>query len=350
VLVFALALLWGMLRAAVLADTLVTVARLSAGLTALYLVVDYAERPSRLWNVAAALLLAGIFIAFASPLVKEPTQDMFNASFLFRADRVRVDASNPDVVAGVLVLLIPLALALLTHAVKRFQILGALALPPFLIMLALLQAHNAWVAAGSSILLFASLSKRWILALVPTLVLALILLILFGESLNLPTVSSGATTVTGLLEGRQRIWEFAARQIVREPSGLGFNSFTRYAENLAGDYLTELERDHAHNLFLQVGVELGLIGLGAFAALYAYALYASWHAVRRGIKRNQALGIFVALVVALFSGLFEVNLWGNTGALLLWVLIGMAVVLGRYGARERERRHGKRPHAKAYTG
>lgn len=351
VLVFALALLWGMLRAPALGETLVTVARLLAGLTALYLVVDYAERPSRLWNVAAALVLAGILIAFAAPLVTEPPADkFFDVTLLFRADRVRLDTSNPNVVAGALVLLLPLALALLTQQGRPFQILGLIALPPMLGMLALLQARSAWVAAGTGIILFASLSRRWVLALVPVAVLAVILITLYRDNLNVPKILLEQLQVPRLLEGRSRIWDFAAKQIVREPLGLGVNSFTRYAENLAGDYLTEPERDHAHNLFLQAGVELGLIGLGAFAALYAYALYASWRAVRLGIKRNLALGIFVALVVAFLNGQFEVNLWDNKGALLLWVLMGIAVVLGRYGARVRGRSHTNPPRALEYTG
>lgn len=345
VVVFALTLLWGMLRAPVLGETLVTVARLLAGLTALYLVVDYAERPSRLWNVAAALVLAGILIAFAAPLVTEPAQDkFFDVSLLFRADRVRIDTSNPNVVAGAFVLILPLALALLTQQERRFQILGLIALPPILVMLALLQARSAWVAAGSGILLFAGLARRWVLSLVPVVVLALILINMYNDNLSLPKIPLERLQLASALEGRQRIWEFAAKQIVREPLGLGVNSFTRYAENLAGDYLTEPQRDHAHNLFLQVGVELGLLGLGAFAALYAYALYASWRAMRLGIKRYLALGVFVALVVAILNGLFEVNLWDNKGGLLLWVLIGMAVVLGRYGARVRGRRHTNRAH------
>lgn len=337
-LVFALSLAWGMLHAATMQSTVVPVARILTGIVAMYVVVDYAERPGRLWNVAATLVVVGVIVAFVAPFVTEPAPDkLFDAGALFHPAGILNKVSNPNVVAAALAVVVPLSLALLTDPEKRFRFLGAVSLPPLLIMLTLLQARSMWAATMLGVVLFGALFRRWIMVLVPVVVLAVMVYGVFAAPLEFPTVPVGPAHVRDLLQGRKQVWEFAATLMVREPLGIGINAYPNFANNLAGDWLADPQREHAHNLFLQAGLDIGFVGMGAFAALFAYAFYASWHAVRHAIKRNLASGVFVSLVVALVGGMFEVNMWGNRAGVLLWALFGMAIVLGRYGAQVRER-------------
>jgi O-antigen ligase len=227
-------------------------------------------------------------------------------------------------------------------AAPLLRLVGAVALAPMLVMLALLQARGAWFAAAGGVFLYLCLYRRLFIALLPVMVLSLVLLNVFSQELGsaLPFQLDDLPFIQGL-QGRQMIWEFAAREIVREPLGHGTNTFRLYAENLASDLLTTPQRQHAHNLFLQAGFEIGLIGLAAFAALFGYTLYASGHAVVRGVKHDLSSAVIAALCAVLVSVLLEANMWGNRSALVLWGLFGMAVVLGRYGARRRRRQRGR---------
>lgn len=363
VLIFLLAVLWGMLRAADVQSAVMPAAHLLGGVALLYVIADYADHPGRLWNVAGALAVSGIAIAFAAPFITEPSPDkLVNVTFLFEMSRFYFDWSNPNMVAGVLAALLPLALALLLNGAKgqgesdgqvgstantpktvaALRKVGALALAPMVVMLLLLQARSAWFAAVSGVLIYLGLFRRWLIVLAPVTLLLLFLLNAYSDELRaLLPFRVSRLQFTPSLQGRREVWDFAAAQIVREPLGHGIGSFKAFAENAGGDRLTEPQRQHAHNLFLQAGFEVGFIGLGAFAALFAYALYASWHAIARDVKKHLAIGVFAALCAALLSDLLEANMWGNKAALWLWALFGMAVVLGRYGARRRHTQRGK---------
>ncbi|HZQ06984.1 MAG TPA: O-antigen ligase family protein [Anaerolineae bacterium] len=338
-LVFLLALMWGMLRAPDFSETTSIIARLLAGVVTLYVVVDYADRPSRVWNVAAALVVFGVTIALAAPFVTEPlTSKFINASFLFHPlspDSIYV--SNPNMVASALSPIVPLAVALIFQDERFLRVLGSISLAPPLIMLLLLQARGAIVAVITGLAVFGSLYRRWLIVL-----LILVGLILLGVDfarvripLSLGDFDLNPSSASSSLEGRQQVWAFSAALITQQPLGIGINAYPRYAAQVAGDFLTEPQREQAHNLFLQVGLEMGLVGLVAFTVLFTYALFASWHAYRRNVKRTLALGIFAALIVILVNGLFETNMWGNRSVVILWALFGMAIALGRFDARQR---------------
>ena len=343
VLVFLSAVLWSILRAADVHGTVLTTARLLGGVAVMFVIADYADHPGRLWNVAALLAASGVAIAFGAPFVTEPSPDkMFNFTFLFQPERFPFEESNPNMVAGTLAALLPLATALVLGEEKRLRVFGAVAVAPMLLMLFLLQARGAWFAALGGILLFLSLYKRILIGLLPLAILAIVLFSAFGEEIRaLSPIPLLNVQVAPSLEGRRVVWDFAAREIVREPFGHGLDSFKSFADNRASDILSEPQRQNAHNLFLQAGFETGLVGLGAFAALFAYALYASWHAVVRDVKRYLAIGVFAALCAAFASDVLEANMWGNKAAFWLWALFGMAVVFGRYGARRRRTLRGK---------
>lgn len=343
VLVFLSAVLWSILRAADLHGTVLTTAHLLGGVAILYVIADYADHPGRLWNVAAALAASGVVIAFGAPFITEPSADkLFNFTFLFQPERFSFEESNPNTVAGTLAALLPLAMALVLGAEKRLRVFGAVALAPLLLMLFLLQARGAWLAALGGMLLFLSLYKRILVGLLPLALLGIVLFSSLGDNIRaVSPIPISSFQIAPLMEGRRAVWNFAAQEIAREPLGHGINSFRNYADNVASDILSEPQRQHAHNLFLQAGFETGFIGLGAFAALFAYALYASWHAIARDVKKHLAIGIFAALCAAFASDLLEANMWGNKAALWLWALFGMAVVLGRYGARRRHTQRGK---------
>jgi O-antigen ligase len=297
-------------------------------------VVDYAESPGRVWNVASALVLFGLGVAFVTPFITQPAQEkLFDASFWFNENLPHwYDLSNPNMVAGTLAVLVPLALALALGDARGLRFIGSIALLPMLIMLVLLQGRGGIAALLAGITVFAVLYRRRLLILVSVGMVVLLLAVQWtGINLNVAQAA-------GSLEGRRQVWQFASGLLFEQPLGIGLNAYSSYADVLMGDLFSIPQRGNAHNLFLTVGLDTGLVGLAAFTALLGYGLYASWHAYRREVKRTLAIGIFAALVAAMVQGLFENNMWGNKSAIVLWALLGMCIVLGRFGARGGARR------------
>lgn len=83
---------------------------------------------------------------------------------------------------------------------------------------------------------------------------------------------------------------------------------------------------YAHNLFLDIGVELGVLGLIAFLVL----LIGAWVSVWSLVKRHQALALGVAAGLILYSvhSLFETALFSVHILTLLTLLLGLAFALG----------------------
>jgi putative inorganic carbon (HCO3(-)) transporter len=105
----------------------------------------------------------------------------------------------------------------------------------------------------------------------------------------------------------------------------------------------ELAIPHAHNLFLQVAVDLGIPGLIAFTALLAVVLSAALRAARTWVGERdlalQAAGLGAGMAAVLVHGLVDAAVWGTKPAIILWAIMGLtmahAAVIRQKTAEER---------------
>ena len=115
--------------------------------------------------------------------------------------------------------------------------------------------------------------------------------------------------------------------------------------------------EHAHNLFLQVGVDMGLPGLVAYLAIIVGTFAMAARFLRRrpwrrplpdesdssSTLRRQSLqwalaaGIVAALVAMLVHGLLDAVTWGTKLAFIPWLLFALAANL-RLGSMRRRRK------------
>jgi len=83
---------------------------------------------------------------------------------------------------------------------------------------------------------------------------------------------------------------------------------------------------HAHNIFLQVGAEMGLPGLFGHLAIYLTLLYLL---LRRALDRNAgysqalALGLLGSLIIFLTHGLVDAIISSPQVAIVVWALLGL---------------------------
>ncbi len=187
------------------------------------------------------------------------------------------------------------------------------------------EALGAWLglAAGLAAAAWMDRTFRWrALAIMAALGLgAVAVLVATGHATRFSPVDAGT-------RDRWMMWQAALRMIEDRPLlGHGVNTFM-------ANYLTywvggERVPRYAHNCYLQVAAETGLIGLAAFAWLLG-ALVLRWAA---GIKdasapqRAMLTGVTAGLVAFLVQAGLDTNFYALRQAALFWVLSGFAVGL-----------------------
>jgi O-antigen ligase len=134
--------------------------------------------------------------------------------------------------------------------------------------------------------------------------------------------------------GRFMLWYFAwAIAKANLLFGVGMDNF-RYVKHFYG-YPLPLTLGlpyNAHNLYLEVLVDLGVVGFASFFGLFLRAFVFSWRAVRLGAARDVGLGLSAGLIACAVHGIFESNMFGLGVFTLLGVLIGLSISLNRLTA------------------
>jgi len=84
---------------------------------------------------------------------------------------------------------------------------------------------------------------------------------------------------------------------------------------------------HAHNYYLNVAAEAGLLGLVAYLVLWGAAFWQAWKAVRAstGVWRAVAAGVFGVLTHLAVHNLFD-NLWVHDMYIHVGILLGLLAI------------------------
>jgi putative inorganic carbon (HCO3(-)) transporter len=142
----------------------------------------------------------------------------------------------------------------------------------------------------------------------------------------------------GSLNGRMEVWSRAIYMIQDFPfTGIGMGTFTPVADALYPFFLAEPGSiSHAHNLFLQVGVDLGIPGLLAWLAIWMLVLVTAWQVYQHGraIHDGWVMGLGAALCCSQLAlvthGLLDAVTWGMVKpAPIVWALWGLTMASGR---------------------
>ena len=116
-------------------------------------------------------------------------------------------------------------------------------------------------------------------------------------------------------------------------TGCGLGTFRRVVHILYPLFLVAPDVDigHAHNLFLQVALDLGVPGLIAYVALLVIAAAMCWQVYhqRAGPERALALGLGGGLLAQHVYGLTDAVALGAKHGVALWMLLGLVVALHR---------------------
>lgn len=148
--------------------------------------------------------------------------------------------------------------------------------------------------------------------------------------------------------GRLQIWDSTIRAIKNNPLGVGAGLYQyvypQYATPIEG-LIARYGRvaQTAHNEYLQIALELGLLGLGVFLVGIAFALREAALLLRQRLRRWQrglVVGVVGGIVVTLAHAVVDSNLHEPALAIVLTMLVG-TILAGRS--------LGNRPAAKVIT-
>ncbi|MDC8015907.1 O-antigen ligase family protein [Tahibacter soli] len=337
--------------------------------------IDFVRPPDRLeWSLAAFVAVA----AFASACGLDPRRSLSLSQPVLAAAIVwtLVARGRPEprraawIAAGLLaaaltqIVLVLIAAAALPDAApgERVARAGALwlvvpndlawiaCLVPFALLLP--RPRRAVVAAGAG-----ALALAWVVpsvTLAGTALVTTLAALWFGAGRRLPcgaAVAAGyaalavtiaaAAFVRPSMQARLQLWQAALVVLREHPLGVGLHNYVlayRGASPDASMLVDPRRTPWPHNLPLEIGAELGWLGLAALALVVTLL-----RAVLRSMRRNAPDGRFDRVESALVASLagFAALAISETSLLRMWTWLFGAALLGliAYCSREK-RKHG----------
>jgi putative inorganic carbon (HCO3(-)) transporter len=261
---------------------------------------------------------------------------------------------HPNELGGTMLFFLPVALAAALgwdtgHRGGDWLARGlALLLSCFLlVVLVLSQSRSGWFGAAAGVAAVAWLRwprLRWPIA-AAALALLMVLILAGPQVSSAPgTATSGREAVVdvGSLVERSGPWQRGLDAVARFPlTGVGLGTFREVHHLFGPGAPARPDRDmaHAHNVFLQVALDLGIPGLVAYLALVGTALWCCLRALSVGGANLGWLGAGVAgsLVAFHVYGLPDTIALGAKPGVAFWLLLGLAVAVWRRAEGERAR-------------
>ncbi len=337
-----------------------------------FALLNWRPAQRRPWLVVLLIATVGLLLAVIGPAILPSLPTEF---FTFEATVAQSkpadlfgsgETINPNVLAGALLLPIPLLVALgIRRGWARYRWLAPFVLVPALYIgwaLLLSQSRGSYLALLIALLLVLILRWPWSgVGFGAALLATTVAISIDGSVLLLDAIGSDGSVTS--FSGRVEIWGkslLALRDFW--PTGIGIGTFSLIIPALYPyEQASYSAIEHAHNLLLQVAVDLGLPGLLLFSWLLVAVVYVLVDIIRSGgeltalvtplqpgqrhlrdaqrrsahrqaaLRWALAVGALAALVGMLVHGLVDAVTWSTKLAFLPWLFYALAALLWQQG-------------------
>ena len=320
--------------------TTVQVLRLAVGICLFYALVNWASADlARLRLLVSGLGLVLLLLVAIAPFGVEWLNTKYPVIPLSIYERLPLlleDPANPNVFAGIMVALIPVILSILLFTWRRLKwhqrLPGSLAVGLSIMVVIFTQSRGAWLALGAAAAGLVMLRWRWGWVVLSGLVGIFILLVMFSGSEGMVAALAGEGRL-GSLEGRLEVWSRAVYMIQDFPlTGVGMGTYMEVTDLLYPLFLfVPGTIEHAHNLFLQLAVDLGIPGAVGWISILLVVIVVSWRIYKVGLiwedqwVAGLGAGLLCSQVVLVTHGLVDAVTWGMVRpAPLVWAVWGLA--------------------------
>lgn len=303
--------------------------------------------PAQIKRLLFLGLLAAAALAVALPFLTTmilPNDKYFAAPSFWPRQGLTGDSVQHNILAGMLVALLPVGVALSVSGARDYspfprlaQTVLAGALVSILGVLVITQSRGGLLAVLVAEILFVVIwavrARKWILifgASVVAVILAKLASMGFQQAVKLVFADSVIKTMAE----RQEAWSRALFMIQDFPfTGIGLGLFSKIGSVMYPFFLASPEAPptHSHHLILQVAVDLGLPGLVIWSAHFGAGLVSARQSGLCSQARLLQIGLLCSLVAILVHGQMDSPLWGSKMAPIPWIVVGMLLALKGVG-------------------
>ncbi|HPU44933.1 MAG TPA: O-antigen ligase family protein [Thermoclostridium sp.] len=244
---------------------------------------------------------------------------------------------NSNIFAQVIVMFIPFfpAIALSARGWQKKALFGLAALPS-LVALLMTYSRSGYVGLAVAVVVFIFLVRK---SLIPLFAVLGILAVPFLPDTVLRRISTITNLEDTSIKYRFEIWETiwpAVRDFWHTGIGLGSDAVKKVAENY--EIVTKSTPLHAHNLYLQIILETGIVGLLSFLGWMVRTIKKSLRIIfgedadpyLQNVLKAGVSGLMGLLVIALVE-----YVWYYPRAMMLfWVFMGLIITAFRLAARK----------------
>lgn len=323
------------------------------GISVYVAAVNWPIMQSYPWLTALGICLTGILLAVVGPsIVASAPNKLFESPELQPLVQVSTEQGretvNTNVLAGGLAFVIPILFALALHGrllsrspdptrdrfvnISLSLTCGLLAIGMGFVVV-VTQSRGAYIAVLISLWLIVWLRWPRLWPIMISIFTSVIVGIYwFGINAILEQELFG-TSVS--LVGRIAIWKRGVSALYDFAySGIGIGTFGNTVTNgYPYSLFANHSIPHVHNMLLQIGLDLGIVGLAAYIGLIVGILMLCSQVIgtQRGRKPELnvalAIGGIGSVSVLMIHGLFDSVLWGTKLSPLPWLLFSLVVLL-----------------------
>lgn len=327
------------------------IAGLILGVAIFYAGVQHARMvPDGGYYIVGAILFAGSGLAVAGLLASmgDPVFNFLNpvlANFPFKwADLPYLGglSVNPNELAGLLCWIVPLLIVCTIglwqarswrrspwFAVLQLCLLAMLLVDIFVLLVT--RSRGGILSVSTALLVMLAIRFHWGRWLLLFFLIGISSILIIGSFMNLILPADMLAFDEFGLAGRLEIWSRALYALAEFPfTGMSMNGFREVVQTFYPIISRSPEADigHAHNQFLQAGLDLGFPGLIAYLSLWIISvelLWSAWHKSPDKSARVLILGISGSLAAGWIFGLLDAIALGAKPGFLWWLLIALLV-------------------------
>ncbi len=285
--------------------------------------------------------LLGIFQQFGGYV----TADWLDAdAYAYISGRISATFDNPNVLASSLLPVIPFAIVYLFEREKRIMttFYRAIALVALMAALVFTWSRGAWVGCAVSLLMLCAFVFRRSPKFVVAVFAGIPNLLLFAPESVWHRIASIFSflgdEVDSSVAYRLTVWRDSLSMFFDNAFGgvgVGHEAFSavylKYASVGAEAAL------HSHNLFLEIGIEVGVFALILFSLVLVYTFrscYSMEFAANQSSVRSACLAAFASAIALLTNGLTDYVWYNYRVCLLFWLVLGICNAAYRIATEE----------------
>jgi putative inorganic carbon (hco3(-)) transporter len=244
-----------------------------------------------------------------------------------------VEVVNPNALSATAMMVLPVAaaIAMTTSLPVILRAIGTVAALWAGIIVAMMQSRSAWLAALVIAWLWMRTllgPRRWRMATAGLVLVGGTLFVFFRDHPR-------SAEIISTLAGRMNVWADAFDALRTSPwLGIGLDYFRNSGYSMVLWPPNQMVGvPHAHNIFLQTALDLGLAGLATYLLLIGFVLIRGLEFLRakrgEGLVPNVAIGATLSVIAVHAYGLLDAVSLGTKLGIFQWLSCGLILAACR---------------------